>query len=126
MASTRPALRSVSSTSSPSTSKPSTALTRLASGTPRLSSKVFFGEGIEAGIDLKGRVFVWPKVKLPASAEPTQNFNRREGVVLLDEETNNKQIAFTKVDTRSRRNFYGCSKRTAASSSSRWSSRETR
>ena len=58
---------------------------------------MYFGEGIEAGIDLKGNLYAWPKPRLPASAAKSEAFNTREDVVLIDKDKNNVHIEFTKV-----------------------------
>lgn len=59
-------------------------------------SRVFFGEHHEAGIDINGNGYIWPKHVQPSTKEREINDNERKGVSLLDNSGQVVQIAFTK------------------------------
>lgn len=59
--------------------------------------QIFFGEGIEAGIDLQGNLCAWPKEKLPASTDTPEKWKRRENITQIDNSGDNVMVGFTRV-----------------------------
>ena len=58
--------------------------------------KIFFGKGVEAGIDVNGDVHAWKMEPLHSAVRKGKDYNKREGVKMVDKEGDNIQVAFTK------------------------------